>query len=347
MLSVAEALLAAQRVAGGPLRFDHYLAEALYGEAGFYSGGGHAGRRGDFITSAEIGPLFGAVLARWIGAQFDRLGQPDDFQIVEMGAGTGTLARAILEAAPQWVGRYLAVELSSAQRALQPTTVTSLASLPGDPIQGVVIANELLDNVPFRLAVFDDEWREAIVEVAPDGSLREHLVAAPPEWSWLPATASLGARLPIQQQAHDLIESIRSRMTSGSLLTFDYCVTSTAQLAGRPWRDWLRTYRGHERGTHYLRHPGAQDITAEVCLDQLPPGCLSCPQADFLRRWGIEELVAEGRANWLEAATAPTVASLRMRSRIREAESLLDTGGLGGFTALEWTVDSSATVVAR
>ena len=39
---------------------------ALYGPSGFYTGAasGSAGRRGDFITSPEIGPLFGAVLAR-------------------------------------------------------------------------------------------------------------------------------------------------------------------------------------------------------------------------------------------------------------------------------------------
>ena len=51
---------------------------ALYSEHGFYSTTGRAGRRGDFITSAEVGPLFGTVLARAIDDVWNRLGQPDN-----------------------------------------------------------------------------------------------------------------------------------------------------------------------------------------------------------------------------------------------------------------------------
>ena len=41
------------------------MALALYHpEHGFYATGGQAGRRGDFLTSPEVGPLFGAVVAR-------------------------------------------------------------------------------------------------------------------------------------------------------------------------------------------------------------------------------------------------------------------------------------------
>ena len=121
---------------GNPLRFDEFMSQALYGERGFYTVGGEAGRRGDFITSPEIGPLFGAVLANWIQAEFVRLGEPDDFMIVEAGAGPGTLARSILLAAPQWTGRYVAVEVSAAQRAKHPGGVLSVADMPAAPFRG-------------------------------------------------------------------------------------------------------------------------------------------------------------------------------------------------------------------
>eukprot|EP01041_Mallomonas_annulata_P033993 gene33993-56692_t len=74
-------------VAGGALRFDEFMSLALYGPNGFYTGEGRAGRRGDFLTSPEVGPLFGTVLAAWIEAEFDRLGRPDGFEVVEVGAG--------------------------------------------------------------------------------------------------------------------------------------------------------------------------------------------------------------------------------------------------------------------
>ena len=51
----------------------------------------------------------------------------------------------------------------------------------------------------------------------------------------------------------------------------------------------------HERGDHYLADPGGQDVTTEVALDQLPPPDAVRSQAQWLRRWGIDELVAEGK----------------------------------------------------
>ena len=337
MPSVADDLVAVRRELGRPLRFDEYQQLALYGEHGFYTGGGQAGRRGDFITSPEVGPLFGAVLARWIDGEFQRLGRPEDFRVVEVGAGPGTLARAVLAAAPRWTDRYTAVELSPAQRALHPSGVVSTATLPDGPITGVVIANELLDNVPFRLAVFDGTWREAFVELDADGVASEVTVAPPEEWSWLPTHAAHGARVPVQSAAADWVADVRGRLTAGTLLSVDYCTPRTAMVAAMPWREWLRTYRGHERGVHYLREPGTQDITAQVCLDQLPEPDAVRTQAQFLARWGIDELVAEGVSVWTANAARPDLHALRMRSRVREAESLLDPAGLGGFTAVEWS----------
>ena len=59
-----------------PVPFDRFMADALYGPNGFYSSGGRAGRRGDFITSPEVGPLFGAVVARFVRHEWTRLGRP-------------------------------------------------------------------------------------------------------------------------------------------------------------------------------------------------------------------------------------------------------------------------------
>jgi SAM-dependent MidA family methyltransferase len=327
--------------AGGPLVFERFMELALYGVEGFYmrTDGGSAGRRGDFITSPEVGPLFGAVVARFLDAEWERIGAPEVFTVVDAGAGPGTLARSVRAAAPACLDalRYVAVEVSAAQRDRHPDGVESAATMPTEEIDGVVIANELLDNLPFRLAVYDHDWREAFVDIGPDGRFVEVLSAPfdplPPV---LPATAPFGARAPLVDRAGDFVQSAQRLVRSGSVVALDYGTPITTMLADRPWREWLRTYRGHERGGHYLAAPGTQDITTEVPVDQLPEPDAIGSQAQFLQRWGIDELVREGKRVWSEQAARPGLEAMKMRSRISESEALLDPDGLGSFLVAAW-----------
>ncbi len=324
----------------GPIPFERFMDLALYGVEGFYTkaDGGSAGRRGDFITSPEVGPLFGAVIARYLDAEWKRIGEPDEFTVVDAGAGPGTLARSVLAARPSCAAalRYIAVDVSPSQRERHPLGVDSVATMPTEQFDGVVIANELLDNLPFRLAVFDEGWRESYVDVGPDSRFME-VLSAPfdPAPSVLPAAAQFGARAPLVERAAAFVRDTRLLVRTGSVVAIDYGTPITAMLAGRPYRDWLRTYRGNERGEHYLTSPGTQDITIDVPIDQLPEPDTVRAQAQFLQRWGIEELVEEGKRIWQEQAARPGLEAMRMRSRVSEAEALLDPAGLGGFLVAE------------
>ena len=339
MPSAADEISAAIAAAGGAIPFSEYMQLALYGQGGFYTTGGRAGRRGgDFITSPEVGPLFGTVIAHVLDAWWKELGSPSRFDVVECGAGPGTLARSILAAQPECADamHYVAVEISASQRALHPQGVESRETMPDDPITGVILANELLDNLPFRLFVFDSSWMEAFVSQASGGQFVEVLRAPAFVPSCLPQTAPHGSRAPVQDAAAAWVQDCLSKIDHGRLLSFDYCSASTAEIALTPWREWLRTYRDQGRGTHYLSELGSQDITAQVMLDQLPTGFSSSTQADFFKHWGIDELVREGADYWEKLKQAPDVAAMKMRSRSSEATSLTDLSGLGAFNALSW-----------
>jgi SAM-dependent MidA family methyltransferase len=353
----------------GPQPFSAFMEWALYDpDTGFFAGGGGAaGRRGgDFLTSPEIGPLFGTVVASAVDGWWHELGEPDPFVVVDAGAGPGTLARAVLAAAPRCATalRYVLVETSAHQRARhtehlpleraafafapedddsprpQPAgrgpLAVSLAELPRLSAPCVVLANELLDNLPFDLwERRDGSWQHVLV----DADLREVVVPLEPP-GWLAGLdAADGARVPVQDAARRwVVEALALARpdVGGHLLVFDYCAPTTAALAGRPPAEWLRTYRAHERGGPPLDAAGTQDITVEVCLDQLPVPSDVTTQAKWLRANGIDELVEEGRRAWNERASVADLAAVRMRSRVTEADALLDPTGLGGFTVAHW-----------
>jgi SAM-dependent MidA family methyltransferase len=338
--SAAESITAAITAVGGAISFEQYMGLALYGEGGFYQDGGKAGRRGDFITSPEVGPLFAAVIARYLDDCWNEMGCPSSFDVVEVGAGPGTLARGIFDAQPQCLSamKYVAVEISAAQRALHPSFVESVDVFPDRIIQGVVLANELLDNLPFKLFVFDGEWMEAFVGLGDGGKFVEVLRAVDDIPDVLPKTAPLGSRAPIQTAASQWLLNVSQKISKGKVLVFDYCSQSTSEIVVTPWREWLRTYKDHERGFHYLIEPGSQDITTQVMIDQMMkavPGLSVASQAEWLRTWEIGDLVAEGSRYWEEHKSAPDIAAIKMRSRINEAHALTDRDGLGAFSVLE------------
>ena len=278
------------------------------------------------------------MLARALDAWWDGLGRPDPFTAVEAGTGRGALARAVWRAGPACASalRYVAVERSAALRSAHPPDVESLAAMPPGPLVGVVLANELLDNLPFGLVerTADGGWAEVRV----DADLHEVLVPVddPPEARLVPG-APAGARIPVQRAARSWVEAALASLRAGRVVVVDYADT-TPSLARRPWTEWVRTYRGHSRGGHPLADLGDQDVTCEVAVDQLPVPASDRSQADFLRAFGLEELAGAARETWHARAHVGDLAALTARSRVHEAAALTDPAGLGAFRVLEWPV---------
>jgi SAM-dependent MidA family methyltransferase len=225
--------------------------------------------------------------------------------------------------------------------------VASLSDLPAGPLVGVVLANELLDNLPFSLLerttegwsevrVGEDEGGDGLVEVltpaeAADAQLADRLV---PE-------APVGARVPLQGRAGDWLRTALRSLHRGRVVCVDY-MSTTLELSRRPQAEWLRTYRSGGSGGPPLEAPGTKDLTVEVCTDQLARVALPVAdrsQAEFLAAHGIDALVDEAQAAWTAAAARPDVEAQKARSRISEAPALTDPTGLGAFRVLEWAVE--------
>ncbi len=365
----------------GPIAFDTYVELALYGEGGFFTRARGAGRAGrDFVTSPEVGPLFGALVARALDGWWVDAGSPDPFLVIEAGAGRGRLAADVLAAAPACAGalRYVLVERSPALRAgqrdlvtvepfedaLGPTVrddedapmpvtgmgpiATALDDLPAVPLDGVVVANELLDNLPFRVVERrDDVWCE--VRVGLDGD--ELVETVVPATSELAAEADVvvtdppdGTRVPVPTALVEWLRACAAALRRGRLVVVDYTATSAA-LVERGSGGWLRTYRDHGRGAPALAAPGDQDITADVPSEFLVHAAARAglhlerdlSQAEWLTELGVESVVADARRDWDARAHVGDLEAVRHRSRVSEGAALVDPAGLGAHRVLVFT----------
>lgn len=321
---------------------------ALYTpELGFYETSGQAGgRRGDFVTSVEAGPLFAAVIGDWLDGAWDTAGQPSHFRVAEAAAGVGTLWRGIVKAAPRCIDavEWILVERSAALRATHsalPPGATSAPDLPEEPVH-VVLANELLDNLVFDIAIrIDDgrsenEWMQRLVDDR-DGAF----VFVTGEWDGvapesLPVEAPAGAQVPVPVGADDWLA--RARAIGDRVLMFDYAADD-ATLLKRGIEGWLRCYQGHQRIADPLSDPGEYDITHDVPLDRLPTPTALARQAQWLRANGFVERVEIARKTWQERSHIGDLEAMFARSAVHEADALTDPDGLGGFAVMEWVRD--------
>jgi SAM-dependent MidA family methyltransferase len=334
--------------ASGPITFAAFMETALYDpDGGFFEGGGPAvGAEGDFVTSPHVSPLFGSLLAGLVEHVRERAGDPPVLSVMEVGAGDGTLARdlAAALARPDRTELVL-VERSAAQRArLQaalpelPCPVRlarSVSELAPGSVVGLILANELLDNLPFhRIRRHTSGTRELWVGVEDE---RLVLVEGDPSSA---AVAEGGERLAVDGDgvvpagALSFLDDAAAILERGYLVLIDYAAAADAEVHG---------YRGHRPVADVLAAPGMTDVTAGVDFELLAAHA----QALGLRSWGTvsqrdlllslgygaeADRLRDRQARLLNEGHGTEAA--RLFSDRNRAGLLVDPAGLGAFRAL-------------
>lgn len=332
----------------GPLPFDQFMEMCLYDpEDGYFATGGvRAGTDGDFVTSPEVSPWFGRFLGRWAVAAHPG----DDAILVEIGAGSGSLLEPLIDEVGDYFQEVFAVELSHsareaiAERIPSATVVSSIHDLPaGRP--AVVIANEVLDNMPSHLVErTDDGWSELSIGLVA-GSLS--YVSAPADSSlsaWCDtalAGAPTGSLLSAQRVFADWTRDLAAVFGSFTCCLVDYAGT-TKELSELRRSEVVRSYRSHRSGPDYLSQPGQTDITMDVNTDVFAAAAHGVgarlevvSQRAFLGRHGAFDVLAALGDEAAECARAGDVmGQLSARSASIDIGALLDEDGLGGFSVL-------------
>ena len=241
----------------GPITFAEYMELALFGRGGFFEQP-PIGPDGHFVTSPHVHPVFAELLAGAIVDLHGRLGEPRPFLVTEVGAGDGTLARQLVEHLRDLDAEYTTVETSlGARRALETIESVRVAERL-DTAPQLILANELMDNLPFRrLRGTASGTKEVLVDL--DGErLVEHLGDPPPGQH---VALADGEEAVLPEGAIAFIEEVAARLAHpGYALLIDY--GGVGEPGGPP-----HGYRAHRPVEDLLDRPGSTDITSGIDFD--------------------------------------------------------------------------------
>jgi SAM-dependent MidA family methyltransferase len=301
-------------------RWSAAMARTLYGPGGFYRRelpGRH------FATSAQT-PVFAEAVARLADDVDARLGRPDRFTILDVGAGGGELLERLAGLLDDRF-RLAAVELRPKPPHL-PDRIAWGPDLP-DAVDGLLIACELLDNVPCDVAVVDPDGRVRYEEVDGTGATRlgDPVDDEDAAWlaEWWPITAP-GERAEIGAPRDAQWRGLAARLTRGTALAIDYGHM-------KDHRPAAGTMSGFRDGREVPPIPDAtRDITAHVAVD-----AVACdrrePQREALRRLGLDAAPPP-----LPLAFQDPVGYAHALAASSSAARLMDPEGLGAHWWL-WT----------
>jgi len=313
----------------GWIPFARYMELALYAPGlGYYTAGARKlGREGDFTTAPEMTPLYGQTLAR----QAAEVLESGLDQILEIGAGSGALAAALLaelERLEQLPRQYYILELSPDLRERErdllalkvPHLLERVIWLNRLPTlyQGLIVANEVLDAMPVHIIRAGAAGIEEAGVGVQDGAFA---------WAWRPAAAELraaaealalppGYQSEIQLVACAFVRTLAQAMASGVLLLVDYGFPAHEYYHGQRSEGTLMCHYRHRAHGDPFFLPGLQDITSHIDFSAVARAAGEAGldllgytgQAQFLINCGITDVMLrtppENAAAYLPQAAA-------------------------------------------
>ncbi len=305
----------------GPVAFSEYMEMSLYEPGlGYYSAGLRKfAEGGDFVTAPQLGNVFARCLAKQIEQIADEIGQ---YEICEVGAGTGILAADLLQSLQQKhpPTRYRILERSAHLRQVQKETlqqavpqwmdrISWLDEPPKDGWDGIFLANEVIDALTVDRFCIEDDGIKQLLVAADHSEFR---------WQKGPCPKRM------QDKIHTLLAGLEQQPDAGfcSEINIDLPAWLHAVTAGMQKGIALFIDYGYTRHNYYLPErrdgtlichyqqrahdnpfiwPGLVDISSSVDFTALAEAADSCglevngytTQAMFLLANGLDAVLAD------------------------------------------------------
>jgi SAM-dependent MidA family methyltransferase len=343
------------------ITFAEYMSLVLYHpQLGYYASNADCiSQGGDFLTSPHLANDFGELFAIQIQQFWEILGSPQQFTIIEMGAGQGLLAVQILEYLQQKNPQlfkaitYTIVETATAMLAAQKSRLAKLpvkwcewSDIPDRSIVGCFISNELIDALPIhQVVVTDGKLQEVYVtldeKLGVFGEIIGELSTDRLIQYWqlnridlLNGRYADGYRTEVNLAALDWLKIVAQKLHRGYLLSIDYGYSADRYYNPLRDRGTLQCYYRHTYHNNPYINIGNQDLTAHVDFtalqnygEQLGLNTIgSIPQGICLMALGLGDRIAA-----ISNSSGDIQALLNRRQNLHQ---LIDPMGLGKFSVL-------------
>tara|TARA_B100000676_G_scaffold28710_1_gene26681 strand:+ start:1289 stop:2311 length:1023 start_codon:yes stop_codon:yes gene_type:complete len=318
------------------LYFDEYMDNCLYSKFGFFNTDVvRSSKEGDFLTSPEVSEYFGLIIANFINEKIK------DGHILEVGAGTGSLAEEILKNVDK-------------KLYLLENSKTALANLKNKKFQAeekpeqfsdkkidIIYMNELLDNVPCSIGVHkDNKWYEKIINTNKEKFKYDLAEIREENYEWIKKynlQPMEGIELEIQLNSEKLFNNFIDIFNPKYFLIFDYGYEYKDR-DKKPYQSLIRTYKEHHLSSEPLELPGETDITYDVNFTFVEKYFESkgykvelMLQTNFLDKYGFENIYKQLKENYQKFSD---IEKLKIKSQLVGLEAIHNERGLGGFYTL-------------
>ena len=312
------------------------MDNCLYSKFGFFNTEVvRSSKEGDFLTSPEVSEYFGLIIANFINEKIK------DGHILEVGAGTGSLAEEIVKNVDK-------------KLYLLESSTTALANLKNKKFQAeekpeqfsdkkidIIYMNELLDNVPCSIGVHkDNKWYEKIINTKKEKFEYDLAEIREENYEWIKKynlQPMEGIELEIQLNSEKLFNNFIDIFNPKYFLIFDYGYEYKNR-DKKPYKSLIRTYKEHHLSSEPLELPGETDITYDVNFTFVEKYFESkgykvelMLQTNFLDKYGFENIYKKLKENYQKFSD---IEKLKIKSQLVGLEAIHNERGLGGFYTL-------------
>lgn len=312
------------------------MDNCLYSKFGFFNTDVvRSSKEGDFLTSPEVSEYFGLIIANFINEKIK------DGHILEVGAGTGSLAKEIIKNVDK-------------DLYLLESSTTALANLKNKKFQAeekpeqfsdkkidIIYMNELLDNVPCSIGVHkDNKWYEKIINTKKEKFQYDLAEIREENYEWIKKynlQPMEGIELEIQLNSEKLLNNFIDIFNPKYFLIFDYGYEYKNR-DKKPYKSLIRTYKEHHLSSEPLELPGETDITYDVNFTFVEKYFESkgykvelMHQTNFLDKYGFENIYKKLKENYQKFSD---IEKLKIKSQLVGLEAIHNERGLGGFYTL-------------